>query len=343
MKTIILFLFWSILLSAAFAEDAKIFNPSEDVNYDCAYPLVIAGASMNSSGNTGADAIDRARTMRIPAVCECQYGSYPRFGVSMGMSVPSFIMETTPIPMRMPSLGIDKSAASTVKMGGTGNHEDLGSSYSYKHTHLMGMNVLKLLELFEDTMCAGVDTAIFDLEYLSETDPTAASSSTASFSFSESILTSNPIAAIACSADAIATLGGATLDLMYWCAGGHAIHPLSNYALAENSAEDASVVMLVKTMYRKNSLDANGESTAGMTFGITTYPAVYESKVCPKSVPSPNFILKSQYRLQPAMPFKGLGCDRLGTPSIKWNSPKNSKINGDSVFVLWTRQDCCAW
>jgi conjugal transfer pilus assembly protein TraU len=327
-----LFLIGVIALFALRAE--AILNPAADVNFDCMNPFVIAkGVSFGSSGilTKAGDLYDEKRSGSTGVICTCNKGGIPQVGIPMGMSLPTHIFETTLKPYYFPSLEEAGEAGESVEGYGDMDSDDTGEAYTY--THLINLNIMLLLDIFTDVLCvkAGGEQPL-DIGYLSEVDPMAESSSTANYLFPESVLASNPVVALSCIADSGATLIGLTLDAMYWCVGGHVIYPLSNYTQQTTSADDAAMQNIIKTMYRINRI------SRGFTFGITTAP-VTTSGIC-EEVNSLS-ILKSQYRMQPAMPFVHRGCPRLGAPSILWNTPKKA-LNGDMVVIIWTRKDCCA-
>jgi conjugal transfer pilus assembly protein TraU len=170
--------------------------------------------------------------------------------------------------------------------------------------------------------------------YLSEIDPMAESSATANYVYPEAVLAANVLVVLSCVADSAATLIGLTFDPMYWCIGGHAIFPASNHSQEGASGDDAAMQNIIKTMYRLQ------RATGGGSFPITTAPTT-TSEQCQES--NSPLLIKSQYRMQPAMPFvlRGL-CPRLGAPSILWNTAPKKTSNGNMAVVIWTRKDCCA-
>jgi conjugal transfer pilus assembly protein TraU len=337
-KTLIIF---GVILLFAFPASA-IITP-DDINFDCMAPFTISkGISFGDSGTLTklADKYDERRTGSNGAICECKLlEEYEiRIGIPMGMSVPSHIFESTLEPYKFYSLDEDATGEVGVDndtldgYGAMDKENEVGSLYTY--THLINLNIFLLLDIFTDSLCVKSDSlSPLDIGYLSEIDPMAEDSSTANYVFPEAVLVANTMVVLSCVADSAATLIGLTFDPMYWCVGGHAIFPASNHTQEGTSADDAAMQNIIKTMYRLNRI------TIGSTFKITTAP-VTTSESC-EEVESP-LIIKSQYRMQPAMPFvlKGL-CPRLGAPSILWNTPKKS-LNGNMAVVIWTRKDCCA-
>ncbi|MDR0453833.1 MAG: TraU family protein [Deferribacteraceae bacterium] len=306
-------------------------NPVTSVNYLCLFPISIGVLSTGTSLNVGADLFDAARSKMSGVLCLCPVGPYEVDpGIPMGLTTPSHILETTTEVFKFPSLNMVKGGA-FFRMGGSDSPDQKNTKNTFTHSHLHQFSVLKLLDIFQDTICSRQGGG-FDILYMSEVDPTANSSNTAMLLFPETVLIANPIAAMACAVDAVATFIGLTVDPMYWCAGGHSVFPLSNYTLEETSYEDSSSITMVKMMYRMNRM------SAGSNFGMTAGPLAV--KACRVSLISP-LVIKSQYRIQTAVPFVG-PCERLGAPPIKWNTPKRSNIAGDVVNILWTREDCCA-
>jgi len=93
------------------------------------------------------------------------------------------------------------------------------TDYTFYNFHYFAFPLLIILEVLNIAECNADGFVDFDLMYLSELDPTWNDDELAFYTNPEVVLFANPLAQMACMADAAAGLVGKTLDSLFWCAG----------------------------------------------------------------------------------------------------------------------------
>lgn len=205
------------------------------------------------------------------------------------------------------------------------------SQTTFNYTHLVSFVPTQVLNLFIDVLCLQLSEVYSPLSIinLSEFEPWAKSDEIALIMAPETILFANPIAQAYCMVDAALTIFELTDPIGYWCVGGHSIFPLSNRS-TETEYVDAASINASKFLFK---LARTGQ----------LFTCIGSQALC-SCFPNPIWN-KREFRLQIAKPIPGLFCNRLGKPSIIWNTPNKNPmmINGadNLAFMIWRRRDCC--
>lgn len=324
-----------ILLAVISINDASAvcagppIDPITRIRWNCVLPITIAGIPWGTSGNPIADAMDRNAGVgtQLP-VCICT-DPIPRIGITLGYREPIKLIESVKDPWCFPSLGFGMSQ--TVWSGGSKGPVSAPKN-DFANTHMWEFVPWTFMKLFTDLICLQTDGVGWSLAYTSEVDITSRSDTAALLLNPESVLFANPIAIMACEIpDAIATVAEYTIPPLYWCAGNHAIFPLSNNQVSKSNYTEAAEVDASKTIFKMHrELQLWGSIGSQGLCGM--YPMPIWNKM--------------QYRLQTAMPVPDWYCRRLGQPSLIWNrflNPPGSPNNDNMVFILWRKRDCCAF
>jgi conjugal transfer pilus assembly protein TraU len=190
-----------------------------------------------------------------------------------------------------------------------------------------------------------MESAEFDLAYLTELDALWADDEAAFVLNPEAVIFSNPVAQLACAADCIAATAGFPLTPLFWCAGCQGgMYPLTGHVESNTVASSgiaASVLVAQRMLYKMHR--------QGLLMGTTYNGSSYS--LCAK-YPMP-ILLKGQYKTQLMYPIpetSGAGpahpycCQPLGRSTMLWGLGKEFPVSGeDFSYLIWRKRDCCAF
>jgi conjugal transfer pilus assembly protein TraU len=276
-----------------------------------------------------------------PVLCSClcvQIAGVPIClpGLPLGYWEPKNLLEVVHEPFCFPSLGIPLGPPASLVGGAAANNDvdtpQLGSTFW--HVHYLAFPVFFLAGLLIDSLCLNPTGALDDVDvlYLSELDPTWNHDELAALLFPEVVLVNNPIAQLACAADAVTATAGFPLDPLFWCAGswGSLYPPTGNIA---GKSEDLKTAALAwaRLLHKLARV------------GMELYTAGNALMLCwdfPTGV-----IVKSQYKMQLVWPVPNvqpLCCSPIGRMTPMWAMFKTIPGYGENhVFLLWKLQRCC--
>lgn len=295
-----------------------------DTCWECVMPIRI-GAAMGGDMPGGAAA----------PVCVCP-GSmgYPTMGFTVSMWIPVHIIEMVRRPYCSPSLGKNlksgsASAYAALRLqGGYGGDEKQGRSDGFYNFHWLTYPIGAMIDAGINGVC-GSSSGDFGLLYMSEIDPTWNNSELSLFTTPEAVLFNNPVADLACLADAAAASIKEPLDMLFWCAGGWgSIYPFTGQTFQNSgppSMQSLTATKAIAAMHRRG--------LAPLTMG--------QLAVC-GGFPVPT-IVKSQYKIQQFHPFPERGrAHKIGAATLLWGEHRNLPNQGEdftSILFRWT--DCC--
>lgn len=306
----------------------RFFNPLGDVDWASIFPMKI-GETVITPGMGYGD-YQGGGLSTLPLCC-CYIPNptvaLSRMGLRFKFWEPLGLIEVTRATMCSPTLGGMSLGASTIQGHGTSTQ-----GKAYFNTHYIKYPLFYIMNLLTDIVC--IDISSVDIGWLSEVDPAWSNDELALVIHNpEAVLFGNPVAVTACALDCgfqnfswVAPTN--PYDLMFWCAGcvGGA-YPLSGHTTTRRSmAADSQLIAsrLIFLMNRVGMLMTN----------------IGSDLWCPHYLPTGTW-RKSQYRLQPAMPFV-----RPAT-AIGTNNPITEvgrllpAVGEDFLFVLWQKRDCC--
>lgn len=249
---VIILLAWSILTPPVWGQvglpssardlqcpDANVFGKTliSGICWSCMFPVYLAGIRM-FDGKAG-----RPSGANDDAVCFCSgdwsTGKLPTIGFSVGMYVPSRIIESVRKPWCFPVLfGADMGDANimdgALAMGGPGGPSKVRGSpnhglYSW---HFYAFPLLEILGLLDLPQCNVDNYSSFDVMFMSEAFPNWYDGELSALIHPESLIFANPIAQAArfgdCSAASVPN--GEPVDSLFWSAGcWGAMYPLTGH------------------------------------------------------------------------------------------------------------------
>ena len=264
-------------------------------------------------------------------ICICMT-PFPRIGIKLSFWEPHALVETVKIPWCSPSVGMYLPVPfNEMNVGGetavVGGGNDTISSYQVHYYRYLPWT---LIELFLDIICMETDNP-FDLAYPTELDPLWQDDRLALVINPEAILFSNPIAQLACTADAAAVNLGFPLDPLFWCAGSWGqVYPFTKN-VQKTDPPQASGLAVSKALFKLHR--------EGVLWGTFT-----EAGLCGK-FPMPIW-KKSMYGIYPIYPVPWHLRFPPGRHAFAgWGFGKDIPVKNrhNWVWMLYRKRDCCAF
>jgi len=301
--------------------NTKFVNPFTDVAWECLYPIRMAGFNISPSGP---DPESRVEKM----LCSCQDGAFNRIGVTVGFREPARLMDVTKMAFCMAALGFSLGQDSLWAGGSQKADAQVADTYTAQ-THYYYFNPLVVMEILLDFSC--MEKVPLDVAGMSELDPLADDDELSLLAMPETVLFANPVAVLACAADAIAATVGVPIDALYWCAGSWGtVYPLVN-------KDEGNI----RTGVQASALVASKQLARGHR-ELINWGTKGEAAMC-GPYPMPIW-MKTQYRLQMVEPTLMSSCIPVGRTSLLWEQNKSSIVPGKAdhyVYLIWRYRDCC--
>jgi len=264
-------------------------------------------------------------------ICLCFENNLPRLGITVSLWEPLAFVEVVKDPFCMPSLGLELKLDGRFKVNrwSSSLSSGKGSERATFDAHYVKANPLVWIGVLTDFVC--MQTGGFDVGYLTELDPLWHNDVWASVLNPEALLVANPVAQMACSADAVAANSGDfPLDVLWWCQGSWGgTYPLTKHSQATNplNAQGAVVGHLLLKLHRQLML-----------------PGTVGSQALCSPYPMPLW-RKSQYSLYPLYPFLFPKRFSVGKSNLLWGWGMNAPFSGaeNSVWMIYRKRNCCAF
>ena len=231
--------------------DANVFGAKliSGICWSCMFPVYLAGIRM-FDGRAG-----RPSGANDDALCFCpgdwDTGQMPTIGFSVGMYVPSRIVESVRKPWCFPVLfGADMADANlmdgALNLGGYGYESKKQGTPDYgQYTwHFYAFPLMQILELLDLPQCNVDNYSTFDVMFMSEAFPTWYDEELNFLIHPEALIFGNPIAQAAKLGDCAAASvpGGEPLDSMFWSSGcWGSMYPLSGKIGTGSAPQSASL------------------------------------------------------------------------------------------------------
>ena len=298
----------------------KFFNPITDIDWWGIFPIKIGGITIFKSK------IDTPSVPGGSPICICGKPPKLRIGIKVSFWDPARLIETVKDAWCFPTLGF--SLGHTGFLNGSTSDKDRNSDETFAQSHYIWMDVFALVGLFTDYSC--FSPLEFDIAYITEIDPTWNSDITAFLLNPEALLFGNPIAQIACSADAVSSNAETPLDPLFWCMGSlGSAYPLTGHWSG------------------RDKTSGNAAIASRMIYKLSRELLIWDSAVsyCYK-FPTPIWI-KSHYRLQEARPLRSPWIILIGRSDLIWGPGANPPISGGKgsednfLWVLFKERLCC--
>lgn len=306
--------------------NGSFINPITDVCWSCLFPM-----SIGSMEPFKGDVPDSENPSSPICSCVAPPPVYRRYGISVGYWEPIALVDVTRHPGCMVNLGGIELPLGSETSAGYNETANSSRNSSFYYVHWYIYPLIYWLSILTDFAC--LDKADFDVAYLTELDPTWDDDEMALFINPEVILFSNPIAQLACAADAISALAGLPIDTLFWCAGSHgSMYPLDGHVQEHVGGVAASTLLAERMTYKMHregllwdSIGKNGES------------------LC-RQHPAP-IIPKSRYRYQMVNPLPttgSKGCFPFGRTTAIWGAGKEFPYKGEDFgYLIWRKRNCC--
>lgn len=262
-------------------------------------------------------------------ICICPT-PFPRVGLTLGYWEPLAIIEASAIPNCSPTIGthlpIDVVAGGSFQEI---NKQNTQNKESYQINYIK-YPIFKMLSLFVDNYLCFQGDGGLDYLYLSTVDPLWQNDMWSAIVNPDTYLFANPIANLACMADAVKANTGFSIDAMYWCFGSwNQTYPLTKATTGVTSPESAMAIAS-KTLFKLHK--------QFMLMGT-----VGEKALCGK-YPMP-IMRKSQYAMFPVYPLmthpKRIPIGRSG---FLWGVGQDAPIvnTHNWAIMIYRKKDCCA-
>ncbi|WP_031553102.1 conjugal transfer pilus assembly protein TraU [Parvularcula oceani] len=302
-------------------------NPITDICWSCLFPISLGAVPIWPSS--------RPDTANPPSpICTCPIPLPPfvRIGLSIGYWEPVRLMDVTKKPYCFANLGgtrIDVGLSIGAKSSGQSDNEDDVGSW---HVHYYMYPLIYWLELLTDFGC--MQTADFDLLYLTEIDPLWNNDELTFLLNPEAVVFANPIAQAACAADCVAASAHLPVDQLFWCAGCHgSMYPMNGNIAAEYGHVQGASLAAERFLYKLHRQGTGWQHSGS-------------GHVC-QNWPNP-MIKKSEYRLQLVNPVPNVAgrwaCPTLGASNVLYEIGKTIPVIGEDYgFLVWQKENCCVF
>ncbi|MEZ8029239.1 TraU family protein [Enterovibrio norvegicus] len=331
--------------------DAQVFNRLFDkFCWSCLLPIRLAGIGGNPPEGAA----------KGKPFCACMDNNgVPEIGMPVGFFMPFRMLEFSPVPYCMPSMGV-KLTDDYSRLGQVRAADPIDKTEkSFLHYKYWIFPLMFMLNMFTNADCMFDPFQTMDLAYFSESDPLYQDDMLAFLLAPETVVFANPVATSICAADCANIIAGGEVEFNYWCAGcqgnlypmtGNAIYnddPLGVTSLLttrilaglhrkglaletmgndmiSGTCEPEYVPMLPKTQYRASMIypvaEANGSSSDGMG-----------QEKDPDGGQAPG---------ESIVPIKDC-CHKLGQSTLRWGLGRNTPGKEHHIYMLYRWTDCC--
>ena len=296
-------------------------NPVTDLCWQCIFPLRIAGIQVVPGSRINDFHVDAAK--RPICICPIPIPPFFRIGIPISFWEPARMVEVVKDPFCFPSLGFGITPTTGGLLGGSSSKTSDDRS-TFFQAHYWIFPVWTAMEILVDFVC--LEYSGIDVAYLTEVDPLWQDDLLAFILQPEALLFANPIAALACAADAVSTTAGYSTSPLFWCIGSTSAYPLTGHAHCENELKSASSI------------------AARMVYKLSRQLLICDPGIilC-TCVPTPIWV-KHNYRYHLAKPIRNFMCQPFGRTDLIWGPGKNPPYIGDNfVWMLFRKRTCCAF
>ncbi|MCE0759512.1 TraU family protein [Marinobacter sp. G11] len=306
-------------------QDAQVIGPKmvTDICWTCIFPLKVAGTTISDAGYMPDEAVNSPLCM-----CEDNQG-VPQPGVTTSMWEPARLVEFQRVPGCSSVLNGSQFPVDRLNQGHHGEAVYDGGDGSFMHYHYYTYPVMQMLDMFVKQSCNPDGYVELDLMYLSELDPTWNNDELAFFTNPEAAAVANPVATLACTADAVSASTGRPLKSLFWCAGSWGtLYPLSgNQNGGKGVIRDSSLLKtrVLAALHRR-----------GLAWGTMGEDAMCEGTLVPT-------LPKTQYKFTMLHPVPETDSDHvIGESTLIWGMGRTiPAIGQDPIYMIWRWNDCC--
>lgn len=307
----------------------RMVNPITDICWKCLFPITIGGRAVQLGG--GEDSSDNPG--QVVSICpNPRLGGIPTPCIPIGFWEPIRLIDVTRTPYCLVNMGGTRISQTHINAGGHTTKKGKGNKtrHAFYQVHWYVYPVIYWLELLADFIC--LEKQNFDLAWMSELDPTWNDEESGALMNPEAILFANPIAQVACVADCVATIGGLSIDKLFWCAGCQgSLYPYGGNVEGHTGGVSSSLLV--------------AERFTAKLHRMLVLPGTSGKKALCASYRMP-IIKKSQYKYQMTYPIpqtnKKTGCHPLGRSETLLASGKEFPVKGEDFgYLVWRKRTCC--
>ena len=355
--------------------DANIFGQTliTGICWSCMFPVYLAGIEAFDGRN------DRPDGANDDLACFCpgdwDTGRLPTIGFSVGMYLPSRLMESVRKPWCFPALfGADLGDArimdSALNFGGEGPYlNEMSSQSDALYTwHMYALPLMEILELMDLPQCNVDNYSSFDVMFMSEGFPHWYNEELAFLIQPEALIFGNPIAQAAQLIDCTAASVDDPLDEIFWTAGcWGSFYPITGHSPGGGTAQHPSLIasramfLISRLGFLKRTIGSDA-MCGGERMPVLSkeqyrwqqlFPVAESSNDDGGSNPPPPDIDPATEVTIPdtqttANDFdisnvRGGCCHNFGENTMLWGEWRSRPATGeDFVFLIWRWTDCCA-
>jgi len=313
-------------------DGGAILETITNICWECIFPIKMAGFDI-IPGNSDNDFLD----MDSETVCVCPKADcYPCFtgiGVTLSYWPQNRVSETVSDPWCFPYYGIDLASMNDGTLLGTSSAPAVNtggrtSGHGFAQAHWWKNEIwAELISEIAGAMCdaGGEDEdSGWDIGWFTELDPLWNDDELQAILEPEALLFANPLSQLACIPQAISSIIGWDMPLLFWCIGGGSAYPMTG-AINNPDFTEANERVAARSIYRMTRLTLLCD-TAIDACKCTTFPIWWES----------------HYRIQEVKPVQDYTCQTLGRTSAIWGYMKNPPgLSDNFVWLIYRKSMCC--
>ncbi|HCR2979559.1 conjugal transfer pilus assembly protein TraU [Serratia marcescens] len=301
--------------------EGRWVNPITDVCWKCMFPMSL-GSTQVSKGSLP----DTENPSSPIQLCPAPPPIFQRLGIAIGFWEPFAMTDVTRAPGCMVNMG--GFTIPIPKVGtGAGTKTANDNPGTFYHVHWYKYPLISWLNIITSVGC--MQGGEYDIAYLSELDPMWKDDMLALFTNPEAMLVGNPVAQMACAADAVAAEVHKPLDALFWCAGGHgSMYPFSGNLYTESSGLNSGVLLSERMNFKLHRQGMIWDTVGANKAVCFEYPTV----IMPKS--------RYRYQMVNTIPDANQ-CHPLGRSVMRWQVGKempNSRKNYG--YLIWKKRNC---
>lgn len=301
--------------------DGRWMNPITDICWKCLFPMTIGKTELSKG-----DLPDTSNPSSPIQLCPAPPPLFQRPGIAIGFWEPFAISDVTRAPGCMVNVG--GFSIPIPKVGtGTGTKLGVNNPGTFYHVHWYKYPLISWLNIITSVGC--MQGGEYDIAYMSELDPMWKDDSLALFISPEAILFANPVAQMACAADAIAAEVRKPLDALFWCAGGHgSMYPFSGNLVNESSGLNSGILLTERMNFKLHRQGMIWDTIGANRAVCHEYPTV----IMPKS--------RYRYQMVNTVPDAN-ACHPLGRSVMRWQLGKEKPTTKKNYgYLIWKKRNC---
>ncbi|BBF23482.1 TraU family protein [Sutterella megalosphaeroides] len=304
----------------------RVPDPVTDLCWSCMFPMVLGKTiPVSVSGNLPDVETDAT------AFCLCGSDINVEGGLNFSFWEPLRTAEVVRHPWCFPQLGgISMEGPGSSDHARTSRTEETRRRTAFWNVHWYQSPWFFITEAVADTGC--LETAPWDLAYLSELDPLWDDTVTSFLLSPDAALFTSAASGGACAVDCATALLGTSLNSLYWCSGCQGrVFPLSGWMAAMTGSVQAWHLMAHRFAQK---LTREGVLFSG--HGARGQCGPYMQPLFQKDVWRTQLIYPSRNASGSAC------CQPLGRSTAPLGPYKTTPMTGeDGAILLWRKRDCC--